>query len=87
MQPQIHPLRAWRTERGYTLRSLAAQLFDERGRSLVSYATLQRIESGNQEASWPVVRALNSLSGGVLTANDFMWPPAVANSGAAHAGQ
>jgi hypothetical protein len=87
MQTLDHPLRAWRTRQGYTLRALAWELRDASGWHVTSYATLQRIESGRQEAPWAVVRALNVLSGGLLTANDFMRPPAGANNGGAHAGQ
>ncbi|SDT96673.1 helix-turn-helix domain-containing protein [Stappia sp. ES.058] len=52
-------IREWRKKRGLTLQQLADRLEVEPGGDLlVSYASLSRIETGNQPYSQPIIEAI-----------------------------
>jgi transcriptional regulator with XRE-family HTH domain len=54
-----HFIRQWRKKRGVSLRKLAARLeVEPGGEPLVSYASLSRIESGDQPFSEPILNAI-----------------------------
>ena len=53
-----HYIREWRVHRGLSLRALASRLEAEPGEELISYASLQRIETGLQPYSEPILNAL-----------------------------
>lgn len=54
-----HFIRQWRKKRGVSLRKLASRLETEPGgEPIVSYASLSRIESGEQPFSEPVLNAI-----------------------------
>lgn len=54
-----HFIRAWREKRGVSLRKLAAKLeVGPDGEPLVSYASLSRIENGEQPFSEPILNAI-----------------------------
>ena len=55
--------REWREYRGLTLRELAAQMLDDDGKPLISYASLGRIERGLQPYSQPILEAMSEVLG------------------------
>jgi transcriptional regulator with XRE-family HTH domain len=56
-------IRQWREARGLSLRALAGRLEQEPGEELISHASLQRIETGSQPYSQPILEAIaNALS-------------------------
>jgi transcriptional regulator with XRE-family HTH domain len=55
-----HYIRGWREKRGVSLRKLASLLpTDSDGEPLVSYASLSRIETGEQPFSEPILNAIS----------------------------
>jgi transcriptional regulator with XRE-family HTH domain len=51
-------IRAWRNKRGLSLRALANLMDDRNGDERVSYASLQRYETGAQECSVTMLAAI-----------------------------
>lgn len=55
-----HFIRSWRVKRGISLRKLASKLpTGSDGEPLVSYASLSRIETGEQPFSEPILNAIS----------------------------
>lgn len=53
-----HYIREWRKKRGYSLRKLAGMMESSPGEELISYASLQRIENGEQPYNEEILNAL-----------------------------
>lgn len=51
-------IKEWRTTRGLSLRQLAARIEKEPGEELISFASLGRIEKGQQPYSQPILEGL-----------------------------
>jgi transcriptional regulator with XRE-family HTH domain len=51
-------IKAWREKRGLSLRQLAARMERTPGEELISFASLARIEKGQQPYSQPILEAL-----------------------------
>lgn len=57
-----HFIRSWRVKRGISLRKLASKLpTGSDGEPLVSYASLSRIETGEQPFSEPILNAISDV--------------------------
>lgn len=67
-----HPLREWRARKGITLRELMGMLERATGSSVISYASLSRIEGGKQPPSCDVMRAVYEITQGEVTPNDLL---------------
>lgn len=69
-------IREWREKRGLSLRKLAARIESEPGTELISYASLSRIETGDQpytqETLEAIAAALNVTPGMLLERNPEM---------------
>ena len=53
-----HYIKEWRLNSGLSLRKLAARLEESPGEELISFASLARIEKGQQPYSQPILEAL-----------------------------
>jgi len=53
-----HYIKEWRLKRGLSLRKLAARMESEPGEELISFASIGRIERGQQPYSQPILEAL-----------------------------
>jgi transcriptional regulator with XRE-family HTH domain len=74
MRPMEHPLQKFRGRAGLTVEALARQLG-------ISKSSLSRIENGKQNPSLSLLRRINKITAGKVTANDFL--PAQAERSAA----
>ena len=54
-----HYIKEWRLHRKLSLRKLADRMETEPGENLISYASLSRIEKGDQPYSQPILEALS----------------------------
>lgn len=54
-----HYIKEWRLHRKLSLRKLADRMESEPGVELISYASLNRIETGSQPYSEPILQALS----------------------------
>ena len=70
----LHPMRRWRQEQEppVSVRRLAEMLEEAEGRAVISYASLIRIENGEQQASADLMRAMHRLSNGAVRPDDFV---------------
>jgi len=55
-----HYIKEWRLHRKLSLRKLADRMEIEPGENLISYASLSRIEKGEQPYSQPILEALST---------------------------
>ena len=58
-----HYIKEWRVHNGLSLRKLADRMEVEPGENLISYASLSRIEKGEQPYSQPILEALSKALG------------------------
>lgn len=58
-----HHIKAWRLSKRLSLRRLANRLINPDGSSIISYASLSRIEKGKQEYTQPVLEGIADALG------------------------
>jgi len=58
-----HNIRAWRASKGLSLRRLANRLINDDGSQIISYASLSRIEKGEQEYTQSVLEGIAAALG------------------------
>lgn len=63
MDNKNHYIKEWRLKRGLSLRKLAARMEVSPGEELISFASLGRIEKGQQPYSQPILEALGVALG------------------------
>lgn len=74
-------LRAWREERGLSLREFEELIKTQVGRD-VSYLSIWRVEKGTNRPSLDMLDALHVVTGGKIRADHFLSPDAVAQAAA-----
>ena len=67
-----HPLREWRARQGVSLRAFVRLLERAKGAGFVSYASLSRIENGQQPPSGDLMLGIFEVTNGEITPNDLL---------------